>query len=227
LDDLDAQGGADRIAILGDVALLGPDPGEVVEMLIAQGAEGIRGNIDRFLLDIDWRACDPAGEEEQADQALCLWALEQLGERAERWLRALPFERELAWASQRVLLMHGSPRSDTDAVSADTPNEDIREMIAGAHADVILCGHTHQPLDRTVDAVRLINPGAVGYPQGEPGTARYAVLTWEEAWRVEFRTVPYDVERTISRLMAAQRPYRVWVAETLRRAEHIPLTTLE
>jgi hypothetical protein len=31
----------------------------------------------------------------------------------------------------------------------------------------------------------------------------------------------------IARLLAAERPYRRWIVETLRRAAHVPLTTLE
>ena len=100
-------------------------------------------------------------------------------------------------------------------------------MMAGIQASLVLFGHTHEPLDCTVGGVRLINPGSVGYPQSEKGTARYAWLTWEQGWRVEFHLVHYDVEKTVGRLLAARRPYRLWVVETLRRAAHIPLTTLE
>lgn len=227
LADLDQQGGADRLLVLGDVVLLGPDPGEVVALLMARGGVGVRGNTDRFLLDTDWQAFEPQNEEERADQALCMWALERLDEQAQDWLRALPFQRELELGGQRLMLVHGSPRSDTDVLRADTPDETVRAMIADTQADVVLYGHTHQPLDRTVDGVRLINPGAVGYPQGETGTARYATLTWQGGWRAEFRLVHYDIEATIERLLAARRPYRLWVVETLRRAAHVLLTTLE
>ena len=225
--DLDGRGGADRLLVLGDVVLLGPDPGEVVELLMARDATGVYGNTDRFLLITDWRAFEPRGEEDRADRALCLWALERLDERAEAWLRALPFQRELEVGDQRLLLVHGSPRSDRDVIKVDTPDDDVREMIANAQTDLILFGHTHEVLDRTVGSVRLINPGSVGYPQGEQGTARYALLTWEGDWRVEFRLVHYDVEKTIARLLATQRPYRLWIAETLRCATHVPLTTFE
>jgi len=227
LADLDERGGADRLLLLGDIVLLGPDPGEVVELLMARNAIGVYGNIDRFLLATDWHAFEPRNEEEQADRALCLWALERLDERAETWLRELPFQRELRVDDQRLLLVHGSPRSVRDAIKADTPDDDVQEMIASTQANLILYGHTHEPLDRTVQGWQLINPGSVGYPQGEEGAARYALLTWVGEWRVEFRVVHYDVEKTVTRLLAAERPYRLWIAETLRRAAHIPLTTFE
>jgi len=227
LASLSASGGADRLLVLGDVVLLGPDPGEVVELLMARDGVGVYGNTDRFLLDTDWHAFEPQNEEDEADRALCLWALERLSERAKAWLRGLPFQRELEVDDQRLLLVHGSPRSDRDVIKASTPDDDVREMIAGAQADLILFGHTHEVLDRTVDGLRLINPGAVGFPQGEEGTARYALLRWEGEWRVEFRLVHYDVEKTITRLLAAQCPYRLWIVERLRRAAYVPLTTFE
>lgn len=228
LADLDTQGGADRLLVLGDIALLGPDPAEVVEHLMERSAIGVHGNTDRFLLDTDWSAFEPQSEEERADRALCLWALERLDEQARVWLRSLPFQNDLVVHAQRLLLVHGSPRGVGDAIEADTPEPDVRQMIAGVEADLILCGHTHTPLDRTVDHVRLVNPGAVGYPQGEASTARYALLSWDGGdWHIAFRLVCYDVDEVVERLLAAERPYRVWIAETLRRAAHVPLETLE
>ena len=227
LADLDASGGADQLLVLGDIVLLGPDPGEVVELLMARGGVCVYGNIDRFLLDTDWYVFEPQSAEDQADRALCLWALERQDKRAEAWLRGLPFQRELRVHDQRLLLVHGSPRNVSDVIKADTPDDDVNEMVASAQADLILYGHTHEPLDRTVGGKRLVNPGSVGYPQGEQGTARYALLAWEGEWHVEFRMVHYDVEKTIARLLATERPYRLWIAETLRCAAHIPLTTFE
>jgi predicted phosphodiesterase len=56
LADLDGCGGADRLLVLGDIVLLGPDPGQVVELLMARDGIGVCGNTDRLLLDTDWPA---------------------------------------------------------------------------------------------------------------------------------------------------------------------------
>ena len=227
LADLDGCGEVDRLLVLGDIVLLGPDPGQVVELLMARDATGVYGNTDRFLLDADWRAFRPQGEEDEADQALCVWALDRLSERAQAWLRGLPFRRELEVDGQQVLLVHASPRSDRDVIQADTPEDNVLTMMTGVQADLLLLGHTHDPFDRSVGGVRLINPGAVGYPRGQTGTARYALVAWDGHWRVEFRLVHYEIKETIARLLAARRPYRLWIAKTLRRATHIPLDTLD
>jgi putative phosphoesterase len=227
LADLDERGGADQLLVLGDIVLLGPDPGKVVELLMARDSIGVYGNVDQFLLGADWHAFESQNEEDEADRAVCIWALERMSEEAAAWLRTLPFQRKLTVNGRQLLLVHGSPRSERDVINADTSDDEVREMIAGAHADLILYGHTHESLDRNVGSVRLINPGAVGIPRGEAGTARYAVLSWEGDWRVEFRLVRYDVRRTIARLLAVRRPYRLWVADMLQHAAYVPLTTFE
>jgi hypothetical protein len=68
---------------------------------------------------------------------------------------------------------------------------------------------------------------AGGCRQGQEATARYALLTWNGEWRAESRLVYYDVEAVITRLLTAERPYRVRIVEMLRRAAHVPLATLE
>jgi putative phosphoesterase len=228
LADLDRQGGAGCLLVLGDIVLLGPDPAEVVERLMRRAALAVYGNVDLFLLDRDWVTFEVETEEDRADQALCLWALERLDERAENWLRALPFERRMSVGSQRLLLVHGSPHSVVGAIEAATPDAQVREMIAGTHVDLIFLGHTHTALDRMVEGIRLVNPGSVGCPQGEPGTARYAVVSWDgREWQASFRVVHYDAEEVIQRLLAAERPYRHWIVESIRQARHLPLDTFD
>ena len=65
----------------------------------------------------------------------------------------------------------------------------MREFIAGADADLIVSGHTHMQYDRTVDRVRLINPGSVGMPYQDPG-AFWALLDTQ----VTLRRTDYDCE---------------------------------
>lgn len=55
-------------------------------------------------------------------------------------------------------------------------------------ADVILYGHTHTADDRTLDGVRLINPGAIRYPRG--AGASYCVIDVDsEGIDVKFESV--------------------------------------
>ena len=78
----------------------------------------------------------------------------------------------LTFAGIRIFLCHGH----TNRCVA---------IIRNRHADIVVYGHTHQPLDRTVDGVRMINPGALFRAR----SYTYALLTLPEA-TLEYRTLP-------------------------------------
>lgn len=52
----------------------------------------------------------------------------------------------------------------------------LAETAAARGAQVALFGHTHCPFDKTVDGVRLFNPGSV-LPSPFAGAASYGILT--------------------------------------------------
>jgi putative phosphoesterase len=90
-----------------------------------------------------------------------------------------------------VRFSHGSPRSDEECVTPETPGERVREFMSGVPERILVSAHVHIQFDREVDGVRSVNPGSVGLPyEGEPG-AYWAVLGPD----VELRRTEYDVER--------------------------------
>jgi diadenosine tetraphosphatase ApaH/serine/threonine PP2A family protein phosphatase len=67
---------------------------------------------------------------------------------------------------------------------------------------VIVCGHTHQQFDRSIDGWRVVNAGSVGVPyEGKPG-AYWALLGSD----VELRRTEYDLERALEELRAGGFP---------------------
>jgi diadenosine tetraphosphatase ApaH/serine/threonine PP2A family protein phosphatase len=62
-------------------------------------------------------------------------------------------------------------------------------------------GHTHAQFERDHRGVRLVNPGSVGLPFGEPG-AYWAIL----GGGVELRRTDYDVEAAADQFYAAGGP---------------------
>ena len=88
--------------------------------------------------------------------------------------------------------VHGSPRSDEECVTPETPAERVAEFMAGVPERVVVTAHVHVSYDRRVGDVRLVGPGSVGRPyEGEPG-ARWALLGPD----VELRRTEYDYEAT-------------------------------
>ena len=72
--------------------------------------------------------------------------------------------------------VHGSPRSDEECVTPETPEERVREFMAGVPERVVVTAHVHVSYDRQVGDVRLIGPGSVGRPYEGKRGARWAIL---------------------------------------------------
>jgi putative phosphoesterase len=174
---------ADLLMICGDVAS-GPLPIETLEVLRAlPRAQFVRGNADRGLVT----AFDGEKLPRLPGPAFD-WCASQLSREHRDFLASFtePVSVEVDGVG-RVLFCHGSPRSDEEMMTAETPDSRLREFLSGVEADLVVCGHTHMPFDRVVDGVRIINPGSVGMPYGEPG-AFWALL----GPGVEFRRTEYD-----------------------------------
>lgn len=88
--------------------------------------------------------------------------------------------------------VHGSPRSDEECVTPETPTDRVAEFMTGVPERVVVTAHVHVSYDRRVGDVRLVGPGSVGRPyEGEPG-ARWALLGPD----VELRRTEYDYDAT-------------------------------
>jgi len=112
-----------------------------------------------------------------------------------------------------VRLCHGSPRSDEECVTVETPDERVAEFTAGVEAACVVTAHTHMQYDRRVGETRLLNPGSVGLPyEPEPGYAYWALLGPD----VELRRTPYDLEAAVERLRAGGMPAFERIEELMR-----------
>jgi putative phosphoesterase len=93
-----------------------------------------------------------------------------------------------------VRFCHGSPRTDEECVTPETPVERVSEFTAAIDERVLVTAHVHIQFDREVAGVRSVNPGSVGLPyEGRPG-AYWALLGPE----VELRRTEYDVDEAVA-----------------------------
>ncbi len=144
------------------------------------------------------------------------------------WLAALPLEvRTVLPDGTRVLLVHASPGTDdgigfragqSDAEvhrllkasgTADRPGESAESMgaVGLADADLVFVGHTHTPLDRTVDGLRLVNPGSVSNPVTEDPRAMWVLLDADEGgYRMERRFADYDRDAYLRQVTSLRHP---------------------
>lgn len=188
----------DLIVVCGDVAS-GPMPAETVQLLKdVAGVRFVSGNADRQLIvafdhEQGTERPGPVGE----------WFSRQISREDRDFLAA--FEATVLVSDVdglgRILFCHGSPRSDVEIITAETSAERIRALTGGLDVDVVVCGHTHMQFDRTVGRLRVVNPGSVGMPYGEPG-AYWAVL----GPGVEMRRSAYDREAAATRIRSLDWP---------------------
>ena len=115
-------------------------------------------------------------------------------------LEALPFQWSMNDESgNEFRMVHASMLGDRKGIFPDDTEASLREKIAPA-PKVLVVGHTHRPLIRTVDDALVVNVGAVGAPFDRDPRAAYAQMTFEAGeWKAEIIRLDYDRERAIAR----------------------------
>ena len=228
LADIETQGGVDAFWVLGDLAALGPDPVGAMDRLVAlPDARFVRGNTDRMTVD---GLAETYVRERLARDPECLgeilamstthgWTRGALRPDHLDWLARLPLEvRTTLQDGTRVLCVHAAPGTDDgDGIDPALSDDELAEILAEADADLVLTGHTHQPLDRTAGGVRAVNPGSVSNPDGEDVRAKYVLLTADEAgYEVQPRRAAYDNAAVIAAVEAARHPSAAYITSRMR-----------
>jgi putative phosphoesterase len=154
-----------------------------------------------------------------------LWTREHTTDANKALLRELPREIRIEIEGKRILLCHGSPRSNTEYLFENRSDGFLRQFTAAgkhdAQADVIVFGHTHVPYHREVDGVHFINSGSVGRPKDGDPRAGYIVLSVStKEVSIERVRLDYDVEAAASRLISAGLPD--YFADYLRTGGNVP-----
>jgi len=221
--------GVDLIVVGGDVAG-GAFPCETVDAVRALGdrAITIRGNGERELIEARLRLDAGSARVDPDDvwSTRTHWAAGVLDRERLEWMGALPplSSVEIDGLGD-VLFCHGSPRSDEELVTVETPETRLAEALAGTSAGIIATAHTHVRYERHVLGRTLFNPGSVGMPyEGEPG-AYWALLGVPgtsgskgplDPSVVEHRRTAYDLDETERRYCTSGDPMTDEMIEILR-----------
>jgi len=95
--------------------------------------------------------------------------------REQAWLRSLAPEIRFEADGHRFLLGPRQSERINEYLYEDKPDQTFARIAAGTHADVIVCGHTHRPYDKTVAGTRFINVGSAGKPKDRDPRACWAL----------------------------------------------------
>jgi predicted phosphodiesterase len=209
LADIEAAGGVDGYLVLGDVAALGYDPAGAVERITGlPHAVFVRGNTDRYT--VSGNLPDMTAENRAEVITTFAWTRGFLTAAGWfDWLASLPLDSRLMLPDgTRLLVVHASPGlDDGPGVAPKHSDEELGERMAGAEADLVLVGHTHQAVDRVVGDVRVVNPGSVGMPIAPTRSAGYALIEANRSgYRVDLRRVDYDHGAVIDAIDGAHHP---------------------
>jgi len=222
LADIARAGGVDAHWFVGDAAMIGFDPVGTVRRLAAlPGLAAVRGNGDRRLAtapkvvaEVTQRFVAGASAEEatlwRAVHAEYLWSREALQAAGVfDWIARLPLEQRRSLPDgTRVLLVHAAPGTDEGpGIHAAQTDDELDRLLEGCAADLVFVGHTHQPLDRTVNGIRIWNPGSVSNPVTGDKRAVWTLLEANNAgYRLERRFVTYDAAAMLARLEEVRHP---------------------
>ena len=227
LADVQARGTPDAYWVLGDLAAFCPWPAETLERLRSlPNGSFLQGNTDRYVVTgrrpemivrsaQDWAKAPDwlAGRD-----ANFRWTVERLSYADYEFLRDLPLRLEMDVPGYgRVVGVHAVPGDDETVILPDTPDEEIRPHLAQLEARMLLYGHTHRPVDRTVDEVRWVNDGSVGLPLDGDTRPAYALLDFTaKECQVTVHRVTYDRDAVIAALERVEHPGRGWAIPILR-----------
>jgi len=229
LADVEAQGAPDAIWVLGDLAAFCPWPAETLARLRAlPNVAFLQGNTDRYLVTGRRPVSPIRSPEDWANapdnlagrDANFRWTVERLSYADYEFLRDLPPRLEMDVPGYgRVVAVHATPADDEINIAPDAPDDQVLPHLSGLDARLLLYGHTHRPVDRTVGNVRLVNDGSVGLPLDGDHRPAYALLDFESGeCAVTLRRVSYDWKVVLAELERADHPAKGWVGGLLRKA---------
>lgn len=152
----------DRVVCAGDLVGYGLFPEEVIALLRDRGVVCVRGNHDRWAVGDetpeDWAAGGQNGGHDASGWDLSREAL--------RFLKKLPRGWHDRIEGVRVAMVHGTPLSEMDGVYDDHVTAAwLERWLELADADVLIVGHTHEPLCLAAPSGGIVvNPGVLHRP---------------------------------------------------------------
>ena len=211
LDEVE-RSAAELVVMGGDIAW-GPFPAETIRRMreLPIPTVAIRGNADR---EVATRAGRTEGLDEIVSE-INRWCDDRIDAAERDWLLRLPATAVVdVTGVGSVIFCHGSPRSDEEPLTPATPESRLSSALARVDEAVVVCGHTHVQMDRTIEGKRVVNAGSVGLPyEGAPG-AYWALLGPD----ITLKRTRYDEVAAAEAISASGCPYADEVfAETVRR----------
>ena len=194
----------EHVFCLGDLALAGPQPKEVLDYVMEQDTwTVIQGNTDKMIANFGPEVLDFLDEQYPVMANAIESDVEILDDTYKAYLANLPPQLSQEIEGCSVLFVHGSPRANNEDILPNMPLETVEEIISGTTEKLILCGHTHIPCGyQTNSGQTVVNVGSVGRPMTDEPKACYVVIDFQDgSFELRHRFIPYD-NHLAARLMS-------------------------
>ncbi len=204
------QARVDRIVSLGDNIGYGPDPEQVLLLVHGNGIQSILGNHELGLLEPSTLGWFNAS----ARRSLLL-----TGELLSNWGREFIATMKPTIELPTALCVHGFPPDSITTYLFQVSEPQLMRHFAGSPHQITFVGHTHElgmiacrgecidclPLTEGLTHLKeghkfIVNAGSVGQPRDGDSRAKYLIYD-DTACSVEVRFVPYDIEKTVRKIL--------------------------
>ena len=189
----------DRIIVAGDLICDCADSNEVVSMVAAcSSCVVIAGNREEYLLQFasgmqdHWRTL--------SQWSSLVWTFDNLVEENQMYLKNLPEVLSLSVGGIWLRIVHGSPISNRELLYPKT--ERLTQALESIPEEILICAHSHEQWDVSVNTKTALNPGSVGVHFNGTSSAEYSILEVNgrpSRITIKHLQVSYDLEETISR----------------------------
>ena len=145
-----------KIICAGDIVGYNRKPNEVIDILIKNDIESVRGNHDEAALTGDFTDFTPA-----AINGI-KYTQSALTEKSRNYLDTLPYYLDLTIDNKQIFVVHGSPDDELDEyVFYNDIKNDFLDRYFNKKPDLLVLGHTHHPFVKHLKYNIIMNPGSI------------------------------------------------------------------
>lgn len=132
MQDIEAKN-CDKIFILGDYAMAGPEPQSTVEYFMNKKSDSrftmIQGNTDLMIADYNDELYRTLKEKAPVMAEALKSDAQLLNPVEKEFLKNLPIQKEVKAGGVKFLLVHGSPRKNNEDILPDTPLSEVEKCL--------------------------------------------------------------------------------------------------
>jgi putative phosphoesterase len=149
--------GVDFTICAGDIVERGSDADEVVRLIREHNINCIKGNHEYSVISNQkrWRQTDNYERMVEIGRII--------SDETVAYLERLPDSAQFDFENTRITVAHGTPWSDVIAVFPDSRQGIFDQLFQrySTTTDVMILGHTHQPMRVHMEPMLIINPGSI------------------------------------------------------------------